>query len=91
MRGIVRSLEMLGPPGAVRIGVIDYRRRLMSEVPDELRLGFASTPDEAHALVARVVSEISTRSITDETLTAGRPEIVLVVTVNVPASTHIPS
>jgi S-DNA-T family DNA segregation ATPase FtsK/SpoIIIE len=79
LRGIVRSLETLGPPGAVRIGVIDYRRRLISEVPDELRLGYASTPDEALALVARILSEVSTRTMTDETLTAGRPEIVLVV------------
>lgn len=79
LRGIIRSLEHTSRSGELRIGVVDYRRRLATEVDDGCSLGHASTLDEAHALVARIVSDVGARSITDQAASAGRPEIVLVV------------
>ena len=66
LRGLIRSLERTRPPGEAKIGVIDYRRRLTADVSRPFAFGHASTPEEAHALVSRIVSELGTRSITDQ-------------------------
>jgi S-DNA-T family DNA segregation ATPase FtsK/SpoIIIE len=79
LRGIIRSLERTGRRGALKIGVVDYRRRLASEVKEEFQLGHASTPDEAHALVGRIVSEVAARTVTEQAPSETRPEIVLIV------------
>jgi S-DNA-T family DNA segregation ATPase FtsK/SpoIIIE len=79
LRGVVRSLERTSRPAEVKIGVVDYRRRLSSEVSDEFAFGHASTPEEAQTLVSRLVAEVSARTITDQPPSATRPEIVLIV------------
>ena len=79
LRGVIRSLERNRRPGEVKIGVIDYRRRLSSEVSDEFTLGQASTPEEARALVSSIVAEVSARTITDQPPSPNRPEIVMIV------------
>ncbi|MDH3250323.1 MAG: type VII secretion protein EccCb, partial [Acidimicrobiia bacterium] len=79
LRGIIRSLERTDRRGDLKIGVVDYRRRLAGEVSEELAIGHASTPAEAQAVISRIVSEVGARSITDQTPTTSRPEIVLIV------------
>jgi S-DNA-T family DNA segregation ATPase FtsK/SpoIIIE len=79
LRGVIRSLERISRPGALKIGVIDYRRRLATDVAPEFLLGHASTPEEALALVGRIVSEVGDRTVTEQASSASRPEIALIV------------
>ncbi len=76
LRGLIRGV---GPSGTVRIGVVDYRRRLRSEMPAHQCLGYATTPEEAATLAARILVEVASRTATDAEPTPERPEVVLII------------
>jgi DNA segregation ATPase FtsK/SpoIIIE, S-DNA-T family len=77
LRRLVRGLtESRGRPSA-RLAVVDYRRRLLHDVPEARRLAVASSPESAAVLAGRVESELAARAGAD--LRSHHPPLVVIV------------
>ena len=81
LRGMIRSV-VRSP--TVRIGVVDYRDRLRSDVPARRCIGHATTPDEASRIAERIYDITSRRTANtvptkDTVPTEERRDIVLIV------------
>ncbi|WP_163540725.1 type VII secretion protein EccCa [Occultella kanbiaonis] len=61
LRGIAREVQRLYTPKQAQIFVVDYRRSLLAEIPEEYLAGYFTTADQASGEIAGIAEYLRSR------------------------------
>lgn len=61
LRGIAREVQRLATPKEAQIFVVDYRRALLAEIPEDYLAGYYTTADQASGELQDIASYLRTR------------------------------